>query len=320
MIATFTTVDLGVVEWQRRESETGGGEAKRWFRASPSSRYAGGWLFKPRRTKELELAEHRRARGDTPDILIGGQDWAEKIVAELAALVGVPAVDTELATVFRHHDNTQLFGSMSRDMRPKGWSWAPGASLLAERNDDFDEQTCVGHTVEAVHAALADVAGPYNSSYADWSAYDVFAGYLMLDAWVANTDRHANNWGVMQDPATGDMYLGPSFDHGTSLASGETVSKRAQRVRDQSVDHWCANGQTKRFYGGKRTSLVKIAERALAVASEEARQHWIKQITAVDVGLCNDVVEAIPRMSDPDRKFVQSVIATNRKRICDALH
>ena len=29
------------------------------------------------------------------------------------------------------------------------------------------------------------------------SALDVFVGYLLLDAWIGNTDRHHENWGFV---------------------------------------------------------------------------------------------------------------------------
>lgn len=32
-------------------------------------------------------------------------------------------------------------------------------------------------------------------------AFDVFTGYLLLDAWIANTDRHPHNWGVLRTPS-----------------------------------------------------------------------------------------------------------------------
>ncbi|MCT7292953.1 hypothetical protein NVV99_18640 [Rhodococcus sp. PAE-6] len=317
-MGTFNIVDLG--DWTRGESDPGGDEAKRWFRAGDCSPYAGRWLFKPRTEKTLPLSRKRQALGDEPDVLVGGEDWAEKISYELAKLIRVPAAETELATVIRSTDRRRVWGSMSRDMRPAGWSWAPGAQLLAEVDPEFDEHSCAGHTPEAVRDVLAGVAGPYQTEYATWSAFDVFAGYLLLDAWIGNTDRHAHNWGVVQDPLSGDIYLGPSFDHGTSLASGETEARRSERVSNDGIDAWCGRGRTKRFYAGNPIGLVELAKQALSLARDSARRHWIAQIREVDLGLCNDAISAVPGLSDPTRKFVQTAIDTNRKRLCDALY
>lgn len=318
MVDAFNVVDLA--DWTRGESEPGGDEAKRWFIAPESSRYAGHWLFKPRRIKTLRLSKDRRRRGEQPEVLIRGENWAEKISFELAKLLAIPAAETELATVIQLRTDERVFGSMSRDMRPRSWAWTPGAALLAERDDEFDAKSCRGHTIKAVAMALDGVRGPLGTDYADWTAFDVFAGYLLLDAWIANTDRHAHNWGVLQNPRTGDICLGPSFDHGSALASGDGDNVRSRRVDLGRVDQWCAHGRTKRFDGGQAIGLAEVATRALSIAGAAAQKHWIAQITDVDLDVCFDVVAATPDLSDPTRKFLRTALDTNRKRLRDALH
>ena len=317
MVDSYEVVDLA--GWTRGESEPGGDEEKRWFTAPETSRHAGHWLFKPRRIKTLELSQERQRLGDMPDVLVRGEDWAEKISYEIAKLMSVPAAETKLATVVRLRTPERLYGSMSRDMRPRAWAWTPGAALLAERDDEFDAKSCRGHAISAVRDALGGLRGPVGTDYADWPAFDVFAGYLVLDAWIANTDRHAHNWGVLQDPRTGDVCLGPSFDHGSALASGDEDRVRAQRTQQETVVQWCEHGRTKRFNGGEAINLVDLAAVALSVCGEAARQHWMAQIIDVDLGLCFDVVAATPNLSDPTRSFVRTALATNRKRLRDAL-
>jgi len=317
VVDSYEVVDLA--DWTRGESEPGGDEAKRWFIAPESSRHAGHWLFKPRRIKTLKLSEERQRLGHEPDVLVRGEDWAEKISYEIAKLIALPAAETELATVVQLRTDERVYGSMSRDMRPRDWAWTPGAALLAESDDEFDSKSCRGHTITAIRQALEGLGGSVSTPYADWSAFDVFAGYLVLDAWIANTDRHAHNWGVLQDPRTGDVCLGPSFDHGSALASGDEDRIRAQRVEQKKVDHWCEHGRTKRFNGGEAISLIDVAGEALSVCGVAARQHWAAQIINVDLDICNDIVVATPNLSDPTRTFVRTALATNRKRISDAL-
>ena len=317
MVDSYEVVDLA--DWTRGESEPGGDEAKRWFIAPETSPHAGHWLFKPRRIKTLELSKERQHRGDKPDVLVRGEDWAEKISYEVAQLLSVPAAETELATVVQLRTHERVYGSMSRDMRPRAWAWTPGAALLAERDDEFDAKSCRGHMISAIREALEGLQGPEGTSYADWPAFDVFAGYLLLDAWIANTDRHAHNWGVLQNSRTGDVCLGPSFDHGSALASGDEDRVRAQRIEQKTVVQWCEHGRTKRFNAGEAISLIDVAAEALSVCGGAARQHWTAQITNVDLDLCFDIVAATPNLSDPTRSFVRTALATNRKRIRDAL-
>lgn len=317
MVDSYEVVDLA--EWTRGESEPGGDEAKRWFIAPESSLYAGHWLFKPRRIKTLKLSKERERLGQEPDVLVRGEDWAEKISYELAKLIELPAAETELATVVRLRTGERVFGSMSLDMRPRDWAWTPGAALLAERDDEFDAKSCRGHTISAIRGALEGLQGPVDTRYSEWTAFDVFTGYLVLDAWIANTDRHAHNWGVLQDPRTGEVCLGPSFDHGSALASGDEDRVRAQRVEQLSIDHWCEHGRTKRFNGGEAISLVDAAVEALSACGGPARRHWVAQITNVEMDRCFDIVAATPNLSDTTRSFLRTTLVTNRKRIRDAL-
>ncbi|MGC4960050.1 hypothetical protein [Gordonia sp. DT101] len=320
MTSVFPVIDLD--GWTRGAREPGGDERKRWFRAPGSSPYSGHWLFKPRTEKTLVLSKARQALGESPDVLVSGEDWAERISYELAVHIGVPAAETALASVIPLGEEQRAWGSMSRDMRPPKWSWAPGASLLAETNPAFDTNTCVGHSLSAVRDVLteAGLTGPIGTNYVDWPAFDVWVGYLMLDAWIANTDRHAHNWGVLQDPVSGATYLGPSFDHGTALAAAEMETNRGARVADGSIFDWCDRGKTRRFDSGEPRDLVGLAVEALSMCSADARGHWVAQITAADLGVCHDVINRTPNMSHQTRTFLRTVITTNRKRLCDALH
>lgn len=313
----FEVIDLA--EWTRGESEPGGDEAKRWFHAPASSPHQGHWLFKPRREKLLQLSAARELSGEKPGTLIRGDDWAEKISYELATLIRVPAARTELAKVIPLSADKPVPGSMSRDMRPLHWAWTPGAALLAELDADFDADSCLGHSPESILVALDGLHGPVDTEYDDWAAFDVFAGFLMLDAWIANTDRHAHNWGVLQDPESGTICLGPSFDHGSALGSGIGDDVRARKVADAKVGNWCGRGRTKRFDGGVAVNLVDLAARGMTLASYEARRHWDAQIRHVDLDICFDVISAVPDLSDPTRTFLRTALATNRKRLTDVL-
>jgi hypothetical protein len=57
---------------------------------------------------------------------------------------------------------------------------------------------------------------------------DVFVGYLMLDAWIGNTDRHHENWALVVRPQA--THLAPSYDHAASLGAHETDAIRHDRL------------------------------------------------------------------------------------------
>jgi hypothetical protein len=95
-----------------------------------------------------------------------------------------------------------------------------GNQLLFERDDSYPRNEKAKykvrlHTVSAVINVLNGLNPPQGWQVSDNinSALDVFVGYIMLDAWIANQDRHHENWGAIRD-AGGELFLSPTFDHG----------------------------------------------------------------------------------------------------------
>lgn len=314
MVEVYPVIDLES-GWARGEREPGGDEEKRWFEAPPGNQLEGRWLFKPHREKELLLSKERKERGEQPEVLVRGEDWAEKIATELAHLIALPAAEAQLASVIRLRDGRRVRGTISRDIRPEGWSLSAGASLLAERDEEFDADSSRGHNLHAIRAALERVRGPAGTSYEHWSGFEVFAGYLLFDAWVANTDRHAYNWAVLQGPA--GLFLGHSFDHGSALGSGAGEASHHRVLQDVGIEQWCARGFATRFPDGGRRTLVELADEALTLAGERARHHWTRQIARVDQRICHNVLDAIPDLSEVTRTFVAAVLTTNQRRLID---
>jgi hypothetical protein len=162
------------------------------------------WLFKP-----IKHASYRRY-----------DDWAEKLAGELAGLLNLPCARVELA----QGDSDR--GIISANVTPNGWSVESGDTMLSEfpgyllcAGEDRPKNR-IGHNLSNVERVLEGCAGPPGSACADWTGSEVFAGFLVFDAWVANTDRHAINWGVLTCEEDGRHALAASFDHGSALGSG----------------------------------------------------------------------------------------------------
>ena len=158
------------------------------------------WLFKEARSEPARPS---------------GQDWAEKAVAEFAKLLGVPAATVELA----HRSGKR--GVISRNFVRGGDELTHGNELLSGKDPDYpqDQQTndTPGYHVGAIRDVLRPYVGRSSDGLTSSSAFDGFVGYLVLDAWVNNTDRHHRNWGVIRGLT---KMLAPSFDHASSLEIG----------------------------------------------------------------------------------------------------
>jgi hypothetical protein len=295
-----------VSTWEITAEETSGAEAKFWLE-EPDTRDR--WLFKSVTIKEGH---------------VHGEDWAEKASAHLANLLGTPCAHVEMAVRGESH------GSISANLRSDPYQMQPGQVLLETCNvpgyvHHSKGKFHPGHSLENIHTALAGVSAPPGCELPfNAMAFDVFAGYVLLDAWIANQDRHDNNWSVLipGTAATGPPHLSGSYDHASSLGFNEPDSARVSLLAEPGgLERWCAKGKAKRFEYDRSKgapTLVDVAARALNLASEEARAYWPQQLSLVDDEDVRRVLSRVPRMSEAARTFALRVLEVNRRRVLDA--
>lgn len=295
----FPIVD--VTEWEIVSEETSGAEAKFWLEDPDTGRR---WLFKSVTIK-----------GDH----VHGEDWAEKAASHLARLIAIPCAEVEMAV----RDGEK--GSIVANLRPASYQMQPGHVVL----ESCDAPGYVhhskgkdhpGHTLENIRDALhGDKPPPGCTPPFDASAFDVFAGYVLLDAWIANQDRHDNNWSVLTPITATDRprLLSGSYDHASSLAFGEQDAKREMLLeRPGGVASWCAKGRANRFAG--RPKLAEAADTALRLASLEAREYWLELLRQVSDTDVRYVLNRVPRMSEAARTFAAKLLELNRMGVLDA--
>lgn len=178
------------------------------------------------------------------------RDWAEVVVARIARLLSVPVADVTLA----RRDGTR--GSLTRhliDDEHSGRQLQPGSVLLAKylpRYVGYDENDTTanvpGHSLLNIRFVLAQESlRPPPGGTTGLSAFGHFADYLVLDALLANTDRHARNWGLL-GTTMGDAQLAPSYDHGSSLGFQLDDEQRERCLRD-GVHQWANRGRARCF-------------------------------------------------------------------------
>lgn len=250
------------------------------------------------------------------------EDLAEKAAAEIDRLLGVPCAHVELAI----RDDAR--GSVSADLCPKGWQLQHGTLLMQDREiPDYvpgKVRGRPGHSLENIRLVL-DGAGPPPDSDLPFTAtgFDVFAGYAVFDALIANRDRHDENWAGLL-PIVGDApaMLCGSYDHANSLGYNLNDAKRLMYLeRENGVRDWCRKGTAFRYEhtpGRAPPTLVEMAVKALSLASEDAREHWLAQVDRLGEDDVRRVIERLPGMSAPARTFTAEVVLVNRKRVLDA--
>ena len=262
-----------------------------------------------------------------------GEDWAEKIVCELCKLLGLPHVHYDLAHEYEGDTNRNP-GVICESCTPGKLSLVLGNQLLLVIDSQYpvDEARKYGvrqHTVEAVANALQLLLPPSETwtsemPFVAHSALDVFVGYVMLDAWVANQDRHHQNWAAVLG---GDgIRLAPTFDHGASLARNLSDVERKERLetRDRgfSVANFAGRARSA-FYGqvsDKHPLGMHEAHQRFAALAPDAAGAWLKQLSSIQSDKIADILGKVPsqRMTKISREFTMKLLEVNRQQLLKA--
>ena len=263
-----------------------------------------------------------------------GEDWAEKVVCELARLLGMPHVEYELAYDYEAQ-GPQRPGVICPSFVPRPLALVMGNQLLYQRDPNYPAQTEAKygvreHTVEAAAAAIAGLNPPAPELMQGIppgidTAIAVFVGYLMLDAWVANQDRHHLNWGAVQDER-GVLRLAPTYDHGSSLARLLTDKERKERLetkdKNRTVDFFARRARSA-FYKAvtdNKSMLALDVFRHLAESQKVAADIWLDKLGTIDSDTIDAILAEVPpdRMSPVTRQFTLKLLTINQGRLLES--
>jgi hypothetical protein len=294
---TFPIVDA--TDWPLVESEQLGTKEKVWVEAPDES----AWLFKQVRADE---------RGG-----VRGEDWAEKLAAEVAVALRLPAAQVELAT--RPFAQGLPRGVLSRYMLPEDHELTHGNELLGGRVAGYAQMRTgevAGYTVATCMAALDGFDVTPGADAPDGAdARFLFAGYLVLDALVANTDRHHENWGVVQTLGR-PPYLAPTFDHASSLGFQEPQDRKQRLLDIDSAARWTTRAKTK-FEG--KPHPIGVAAQALGHLPRPHVAQWRERVASLGLDWWRVTLGRIPDelMSQVDRKFAYQIVRLNQEALLD---
>lgn len=277
--------------------ETMGTKEKFWYRDDDGV----DWLFK-------------FARANT------GEHWSEKIAAEIGALLGVPCARVELATCDGHP------GSISRGFVELGQGpLVHGNELLQEVDESYPTVQLRGvskHTVDAVLGRLKDALSPGDDEPGLACAADWFVGYLLLDAVIVNSDRHHENWGVLQ-LASGRRRLAPTYDHASSLGRELRDDERLRRLTTRDPA-FTATAYVERarsgLYGEASASRPLHPSDAFELAGArrpDAMKVWRTRLEQASDDAVDRIVKRVPEamISTPARAFALAVIQAARQHL-----
>lgn len=280
------------------ETEAMGTKEKFWFR-----------------DQEQRPCLYKKTRKNT------GEDWSEKISAELCQLLSLPHADYELATF------EQKPGIISPCFIPSNGQLFPGNEILAQLLSDYpkDSKNPSHHTIKNIVQVIQDssVNLPFN-----WkpikhilSPMDVFIGYLLLDAWIGNTDRHHENWAFIR--IIDQTYLAPTYDHASSLGRNESDDQRKKRLNTKdsgfSIEAYVKKCQSCLYaeVGDLKSLKTFDAFRQAAQYNPNAANRWLDHLANISTSDTLNLFYSIPqeRISEVAIEFAQEILKINQNRL-----
>ena len=261
-----------------------------------------------------------------------GEDWAEKLACEFCELLGLPHVHYDLALDVAN----ETPGVVCPSLAVSGWALGLGNQMLGALDPEYPEGNKYkvrAHTPDAV-ATVLGLLNPPPAPFSDrlpdevGTALDVFTGYVLLDAWIGNQDRHHENWGVLRGSGgfkSAKLHLAPTFDHGASMARQLTDEERSLRMTTGDQGYGIAAFARKArsaFYAGpaESKSMTTFAVwEDFSKRAPSAANAWRRRLEAINEQEAREVISAVPpdRMTDLCRTFTLKLLEENRRRLLE---
>lgn len=257
-----------------------------------------------------------------------GEDWAEKLACEFARLLGLPHVHYELAL----DTANKTPGVVCESCVVAPTVLLMGNQLMLDRDPgypaDMGRYRVSEHTVDAVAHTLRTLTlppPPWRDALPEGvlTALDVFVGYVMLDAWIANQDRHHENWAGMRSEV--GIALAPTFDHGAALARNLSDEERSERLhsKDQGrrIPNFAQRARSAFFAkpGDARPMSTFAAWQEFSRFAPAASTIWVDRLRRIEAEQVSALLSEVPpnRLSTIGRAFTEELLAENRRRIVE---
>lgn len=272
-----------------------GSKTKVWYR--PPEQQANPWLFKYPQPQT-------------------GQHWAEKIAAEIAALLAIPCARVELAVL------SEKRGSVTESFARGGRELIHGKQMLVGVVHGYDPEKKFGqsnHTLENIWRVMDRVF--VSRPKAARRAKLRMAEYMVLDAIIGNTDRHHENWGVLRKRAGSRWWdmVAPSFDHASSLGRELLDTRRERLLTENRVGDYAEKGRGALYWSEDERhgpSPLEFVRRAAHKYPDLFRQA-IQKLERVDEAELGQIVSRIPSewMTPLSRVFTLALVRYNFEQL-----
>lgn len=263
-----------------------------------------------------------------------GEHWSEFIACKLAEKLGIPCAKYEILPCETETPEKKRMAVVVENLVPVGFSMVMGNEFLHKKFPDvypMPEETTnerlSKHTVARIKSSLADV-----NIRSEWNfpqqfgAFDVFCGYLLLDALISNQDRHHENWAVLYQESSQKYFLCESYDHAASLGRELTEEKRQKLLTSKDIGQklgtFVRRARSEVFENDTdKKPLLTIDALSLALSYQppETKDFWMEKLSSITEDEIQEILKTINPyiMNDSVKDFTLRMIIENRNRILE---
>lgn len=254
-----------------------------------------------------------------------GENWAEKISCELAKLLRLPCADYDFA---KWKDKEGVVTNM---FVPKDGRLVHGNEILAKINKKYpllQSYKLVEYQLGAVAVimkGLKNVELPmgYKGCNRVKNNMGMFIGYLLLDCWISNPDRHHENWGFVVDSAKNLVHLAPTYDHASGLGCRLTDEERVERIttkdENYTIRKFVERAKTP-FYDKDMKQMNTIeAFSYMSKFDKPAALFWLERLECITDSEIEFIFNEAPKSLTKSLRivFALKMLTENKNRLLD---
>lgn len=142
---------------------------------------------------------------------------------------------------------------------------------------------------------------------------ELFWDMFIIDALIANFDRHGSNWGFIKKD--NKYRLSPIFDNGSSLFPQLNTDEKIEAVlRDQDeINRRIYQFPTSQVkYKGKKSSYYEIIS---SLAFEECNKALVRITERIDFEKINKLIDLIDCISEKRKEFYKTILKQRYEKI-----
>lgn len=297
-VPQFPIIFVTQADYERSSNEMMGTKYKFWFQH-----------------QQLGHCLYKQAR---PNL---GEDWAEKVASELLELLGLPHAIYHLAETWEGNR-----GVVSPNFLPPGGTLVHGNEILTPivpNYPTFATYRASQHTIDIV---LQVITADHVGFPIDWTppngiqtAVEVFVGYLLLDAWIGNGDRHHENWGFIRNKVetAETIHLASTYDHASCLGRDLSDEQRQKR----QVEAYAKKCYSAFYHSVEDKKPLKTFDvfHRVAFRYPQAAHIWLAHLERITRANTLDIFRRIDkaRISTVAIEFAQNILEFNQNRLLD---